>query len=248
MNASFAEELKKARTDMNLTQEELAQRLNISRPMISHWEHGRALPDIEMLRRISVELNYDFFSDKSQTAADDPPAEDIAVAPAIDETPKKGRRLPLIICLSILALITLAVGVLLVNSRQKQASEALIAVIPSESVAYLEYDETFLEHYGWHICFIVENRGNIAFIPDHAVITFYQNGHVSGILNMDNDYIQNQMDDDTLTMDGNHLELYFGSNHLNDDRAGCTIYGKDINGIDCSFYGEISLSKEHRTQ
>ncbi|MDD6466948.1 MAG: helix-turn-helix transcriptional regulator [Erysipelotrichaceae bacterium] len=37
----------------NITQEEMAKKLNVSRQAISNWENGRNLPDVEMLIEIS---------------------------------------------------------------------------------------------------------------------------------------------------------------------------------------------------
>lgn len=45
----FSEQIKKIRTDNKLTQEQLAQKLNISRQTISSWENNRNLPDLEMV-------------------------------------------------------------------------------------------------------------------------------------------------------------------------------------------------------
>lgn len=62
MNSSFAKELVNARKASGITQDALAKLLNVSRPMISHWENGRVLPDIDTIRRLSDVLNHDFFT------------------------------------------------------------------------------------------------------------------------------------------------------------------------------------------
>ncbi len=46
---NFSEQLKKIRKDRNLTQQEMADKLGISRQAISNWENDKNLPDIEML-------------------------------------------------------------------------------------------------------------------------------------------------------------------------------------------------------
>lgn len=38
---------------MGLTQEELAKRLNVSRPMLSKWENGTSVPDLEAVIKLS---------------------------------------------------------------------------------------------------------------------------------------------------------------------------------------------------
>ena len=50
---NFDEKIIKIRKDNNLTQEEMAEKLNVSRQAISNWENKRNLPDIEMLIIIS---------------------------------------------------------------------------------------------------------------------------------------------------------------------------------------------------
>lgn len=47
------EKLRKLRKERNLTQEQLAEKLNVSRQAITKWETSEAIPDIENLRQIS---------------------------------------------------------------------------------------------------------------------------------------------------------------------------------------------------
>lgn len=53
----FYEKLKMLRKESNLTQEELAERLNVSRQAITKWESGDGTPDIENLKQISILFN-----------------------------------------------------------------------------------------------------------------------------------------------------------------------------------------------
>ena len=53
----FGEELKKARRDKNISQEELAEKLNVSRASVSKWERGEAYPEVETLIRIARNLH-----------------------------------------------------------------------------------------------------------------------------------------------------------------------------------------------
>ena len=50
---TLGEKLKKLRTDKELTQEELAEILYVSRTAVSKWESGRGYPNIESLKAIS---------------------------------------------------------------------------------------------------------------------------------------------------------------------------------------------------
>lgn len=49
MEAGFSERLKELRTDKNMTQGELAQALNLTRPTITYYESGVRSPDAQKL-------------------------------------------------------------------------------------------------------------------------------------------------------------------------------------------------------
>lgn len=84
---SFPEQLLAARKASGLTQEQLAEQMNVSRPMISHWETGRSLPDLETVKRLSQLLEYNFLQEGEQEFAVQP---EIFAAPE-DNFPRKKR-------------------------------------------------------------------------------------------------------------------------------------------------------------
>ena len=45
----FNEQIKRLRKENNLTQEEMAKKLNVTRQALSNWENNRNLPDFEMI-------------------------------------------------------------------------------------------------------------------------------------------------------------------------------------------------------
>ncbi len=49
----FGEKIKKLRTDNNMTQEELAQKLFVTRTAVSKWETDKGLPAVDSLKLIS---------------------------------------------------------------------------------------------------------------------------------------------------------------------------------------------------
>lgn len=61
---SFAEQLNAVRKQRNITQEQLAERMNVSRTTISRWESGKIMPDLDTIRLLSQLLDYNFFSMK----------------------------------------------------------------------------------------------------------------------------------------------------------------------------------------
>ena len=58
-----------AREAQGMTQEALANHINMSRSAISNWERDEAQPDFYTLRRISELLHYDFFAVDRNTVA-----------------------------------------------------------------------------------------------------------------------------------------------------------------------------------
>lgn len=53
----FSEKIRMLRKNEKLTQEELADKLNVSRQAITKWESGEGIPDIENLKQISILFN-----------------------------------------------------------------------------------------------------------------------------------------------------------------------------------------------
>ena len=45
------------RKKYNLTQKELADKLNVTAQAVSKWENGRGVPDIELLKKLSEEFD-----------------------------------------------------------------------------------------------------------------------------------------------------------------------------------------------
>lgn len=55
----FSSNLKRLRAARNLSQEEIAQKLHITRQTVSGWETGRCEPDIDMLKALTDVLDVD---------------------------------------------------------------------------------------------------------------------------------------------------------------------------------------------
>lgn len=53
MSKKLGEALRDLRLEKNLTQEQLADKLGLTRQSVSSWERGRSLPDIEMINTIA---------------------------------------------------------------------------------------------------------------------------------------------------------------------------------------------------
>lgn len=66
---NFGNNLKKLRIDENLTQEELAQKINTSRSNIANYENNKNMPSIDILYKLSqlFECSIDYLLGKSET-------------------------------------------------------------------------------------------------------------------------------------------------------------------------------------
>lgn len=53
----FADKLKKARKEAGFSQEQLAEKINVSRSAVAKWESNKGMPDIDNLKAIAQLLN-----------------------------------------------------------------------------------------------------------------------------------------------------------------------------------------------
>lgn len=79
----FNEMLMKRRRELGMTQDELAEKLDISRQSISRWENGECMPDADKLIRLSDILD---------VSLDELTGREVKVAPIILEAPKIPRK------------------------------------------------------------------------------------------------------------------------------------------------------------
>ena len=165
---TFAEQLNAMRKERHITQEQLAQELNVSRTTISRWESGKVLPDIETIKHLSQVLNYNFFAVEG-LAEDSPTVSEVAPAPEEIErsdTPPVCRNHLVwglaIVCLCLLMLCLILLFGLIQRSSDELTEEvqstariettaqpsadaanpekpsAEIVITPSDTVAYLK--------------------------------------------------------------------------------------------------------------
>ncbi|WP_157663106.1 helix-turn-helix transcriptional regulator [Geobacillus thermodenitrificans] len=50
---TLGEKIKKARIEAGLSQEQLSEKLGVSRSAVAKWESGKGLPDIDNLKNLS---------------------------------------------------------------------------------------------------------------------------------------------------------------------------------------------------
>ena len=74
MSNHFGETLITLRTEKNMSQQQLAQRLFVNRSSIANWENGRRIPDLILITRLARLLNVDVsvLTDAANTDPDSP--------------------------------------------------------------------------------------------------------------------------------------------------------------------------------
>lgn len=82
--------IKQFRSEKDMTQEKLAEKLNVTRQAVSNWENGKTQPDVEMLGRIAEvlevtleELIYDKPKSKVHVAVKDSAESGIGLGAAL---------------------------------------------------------------------------------------------------------------------------------------------------------------------
>lgn len=147
--STFRAQLIAARKAKGYTQEKLAELMNVSRPTISHWENGRALPDLELLGQLSQVLEYDFqltpgTKEAAETAAVPEAAAPEASAPVSTPEPapapapaKRPSKRWLAIVAAALAVVLVVTGVLL---HQRAPAETAV-IQPTGPKTFEEYKQ-----------------------------------------------------------------------------------------------------------
>lgn len=190
---TFKEQLQEARKAAGLSQEQLANLMNMSRQGVSHWENGRTFPDAETLKKLSQVLNYNFIAEEA------PDAEATPVEAAAEEThdvleaPKAERKHnTTVLCIICLA-VGLAVGFLMgylaapkfvnqtlaipVNNRSSDAAQAAISVYTDESPVMLRYPSEDSELAYWFYNVNIEETAGVQFtIEKVETVNIHDNG------------------------------------------------------------------------
>lgn len=65
---TFGEKLKKARKEAGLSQEQLAEKLSVSRSAVAKWESGKGMPDVNNLKVIAqlLDVSVDYLLDEEE--------------------------------------------------------------------------------------------------------------------------------------------------------------------------------------
>lgn len=188
---NLKEKLIKLRKDNNLTQDELAEKLYISRQTVSNWENGRTYPDIETLILISNKFNI---------SLDDLLKTDKKVVRDIDKKIKSHKKLTIIIILLIIILISsLFLGYK--YHKNHKITRVVVKEIPENYTIWSTSDyrisnrdyETLKYYEGKYVDIYIENEeyfnNTSKPIAENVKVFDYGYGSISFVVN-DKDYVK----------------------------------------------------------
>ena len=133
---NLKDKLTKLRKDNNLTQDELAEKLYISRQTISNWENGRTYPDIETLILISNKFNI---------SLDDLLKTDNEVIKDMDKKIRSHKKLKIIITLLIIIFSgSMFIGYQYHKNHKKIITRVIVKNIPEDYMIWSTRDHRIL--------------------------------------------------------------------------------------------------------
>ncbi len=183
--------IRERRTALNMTQKDLALKMNISNQLISKWETGESLPSLEYLDSLcnALEVDFTFFTkdDEQPPATPSTPAES-QTAPPTDEKPQTRKQtkpkrkvnvlLIVILCTCVLAAMFIA-GITLLT---------YFAIVPAANKqSYIREMDNSLNNYFSHGYYNIVKKLQIdgddeddviykGVIDDNGNIAFYKDG------------------------------------------------------------------------
>lgn len=265
--SSIGERISDVRKARGYTQDQLAERIHVSRQTISHWENERALPDFESIKQLSQVLGYDFSSENEGIAsrfesnvsgADNPLSGDFSSEngettgkrfepktagtgglPSADGS-RRGRRGKWWALAGVVCLLMVAA---VAGWRFSKRAVAEIAVRPLSPVAYLTTLDEGPE--GWAATFVFENESDVPFLPDHVMALYYAGDRLENKIKIPYSELSQWMDGDRMCRGDTPLQWTFSIDHMNMTRIECVLQGTDDNGHKLSACASVELVKRY---
>ena len=269
---SFGEQLIAARKAKGYTQEQLAEKLLVSRTTISRWESGKIMPDIDTIKLLSKELDFNFFtvddilaeaSASADTTTDDnapspapEPAPEAEPSPAptagetvqADDKPAAVRLHPALknkkLWLSVAGAVCALIlcAALIYVFMPRPAAE--IEITPSAAAAYWQEQDVFNGEKGWFIKFSIKNVSDVPFSPQHAAALFYEGDRLDSIINYSAENIISQLQSDKMIKGELPFNPGLCSDHQYLTSIQFVISGKDDNGHELEFSCTVPFVQE----
>lgn len=267
---NFAEQLGAVRKERHITQEQLAQEMNVSRTTISRWEKGIMMPDIDTIKHLSKVLNYNFFTVKglAEEAQTAPEAEEIPAQPeentaqetAVQQrssTPRK-RKFVLPAVLGAVLMCAVVIVCLLMNgngqpaqiqqanntpTQQPAAQQANVIITPDQNPCPLIPIADFREGYGWKYTICFEETAGVPFTASSLTRIYILDDGAEDLREYVVEHIVGAWGEDTLYRGA---PRYWNGGMPMQGIKGMryTLKGTDANGNELEFECYIELSKE----
>ena len=176
----LGENLKVLRKQKGMSQEVMAQQLNVVRQTVSKWEQGLSVPDAQMLTNIAELFEVPVSSLLGESIEENVNVNEIAVQLAIlneQLASRRGRnrkilRIIMIVIAAVIAaylLLHIVFGVV-IDSKRVMTSAELTCSLDGETYYYgLNYDDQFRIHEG----------GGDAFVADHTDVETCDDANVA---------------------------------------------------------------------
>ena len=207
MSGFFGQSLRKLRKDRGLTQEQLAQRLHVTRQTVSYWENGRTQPDYETLARIAAELQVPVAAlleeqtDGGEASPVEPGAREAQpAASAPDTTPPTPRSARLQkrtvrIAVALLLLVLLIAGLSLMRkpaggeftieqftqAQSPQEGQAFLTISTRETPVQAIRGRPGTDAYWRYSVLVRETNGVGITLVRITYVTFYRSGRTSSV-------------------------------------------------------------------
>ncbi len=171
-------QIAEARHAKKMTQDEVAERMHISRQALSHWEQGRNQPDFESLSRLSAILEYSFDltpEEKTAASSEPEPRPEPEPAPAVpDRAEPPSRRTRLFLFAAFAAGLALLLFISLAARRRAVTAPVGIAriAIESEDPIPPAEDDAFVTGIGWIYVLTFRETGGVSFTADTLTVGF----------------------------------------------------------------------------
>ena len=172
-------QIAEARHAKKMTQDEVAERMHISRQALSHWEQGRNQPDFESLSRLSaiLECSFDLTAEEKTAAPSEPelrPEPEPAPA-APDRTKPSFRRNRLLLPAAFAAGLALLLMISFATRRRAVTASGGIARIAIESADPIPptEDDAFVTGIGWIYALTFRETGGVSFTADTLTVEFW---------------------------------------------------------------------------
>lgn len=142
------ERLIQLRTENDLSQSDLAERMCVSRQTISRWENGATIPSAENIRLLSqlYGISADALLHGEPSAASEPEAHEAGPVGPVPESAapaRRGSRRKLVVLLAVVLVIGAIVGVIWWGNKESNADDDILTMGNLEGASLDQPDEFF---------------------------------------------------------------------------------------------------------